>query len=59
MYSPELNSVLVHIRLLYRKLVMEKGFLDKVEDNATVRAWLEMTQHKKGDSLAKGYLSEL
>ncbi|MBA0878188.1 hypothetical protein Goshw_022749 [Gossypium schwendimanii] len=22
---------------------MEKGFLDKVKDNAAVRAWLEMT----------------
>ncbi|MFQ6650804.1 hypothetical protein Gotur_022377 [Gossypium turneri] len=25
MYSPKLNSVLVYIRQLYRKLVMEKG----------------------------------
>ncbi|MFQ6663678.1 hypothetical protein Gotur_031103, partial [Gossypium turneri] len=31
MYSPELNSALVHIRLLYRNLVTKKGFLDKVE----------------------------
>ncbi|MFQ6667544.1 hypothetical protein Gotur_033520 [Gossypium turneri] len=38
---------------------MEKGFLDKVEDNATVRAWSKMTQYEKGDSLAKGYISEL
>ncbi|MFQ6622341.1 hypothetical protein Gotur_001454 [Gossypium turneri] len=52
MYSPELNSV-------YRKLVMGKGFLDKVEDNTAVRAWSEMTQHEKCDSLAKGYISEL
>ncbi|MFQ6655559.1 hypothetical protein Gotur_026066 [Gossypium turneri] len=59
MYSPELNSALVHIRLLYRKLVMEKGFLDKVEDNAAVQAWSEMTQYEKGDSLAKGYILEL
>ncbi|MFQ6657527.1 hypothetical protein Gotur_027160 [Gossypium turneri] len=51
-YSPELNSV-------YRKLVMEKGFLDKVEYNAAVRAWSETTQHEKGDSLAKGYISKL
>ncbi|MFQ6652903.1 hypothetical protein Gotur_024562 [Gossypium turneri] len=36
MYSPEPNSALVHIRLLDRKLIMETGFLDKVEDNATV-----------------------
>ncbi|MBA0845828.1 hypothetical protein Goarm_023376, partial [Gossypium armourianum] len=33
---------------------MEKGFLDKVEDNAAVRTWSEMTQCKKGDSLAEG-----
>ncbi|MBA0662581.1 hypothetical protein Goklo_006676 [Gossypium klotzschianum] len=26
---------------------MEKGFLDKVKDNAAVRAWSEMTQHEK------------
>ncbi|MFQ6658458.1 hypothetical protein Gotur_027724 [Gossypium turneri] len=38
---------------------MEKGFLDKVEDNAAVQAWSETTQHEKGDSLAKGYISEL
>ncbi|MFQ6671297.1 hypothetical protein Gotur_035888 [Gossypium turneri] len=52
MYSPELNSI-------YRKLVMEKRFLDKVEDNAAVQAWSEMTQYEKGDSLAKGNISEL
>ncbi|MFQ6670567.1 hypothetical protein Gotur_035429, partial [Gossypium turneri] len=28
---------LVHIRLLDRELIMEKGFLDKVKDNATVQ----------------------
>ncbi|MBA0636984.1 hypothetical protein Godav_025607 [Gossypium davidsonii] len=38
---------------------MEKRFLDKVEDNAAVRAWLETTQHNKGDSLTEGYISEL
>ncbi|MBA0672760.1 hypothetical protein Goklo_024287 [Gossypium klotzschianum] len=38
---------------------MKKGFLDKVEDNAAVRAWSETTQHEKGDSLAEGYVSEL
>ncbi|MBA0756374.1 hypothetical protein Gogos_021442 [Gossypium gossypioides] len=38
---------------------MEKGFLDKVEDNAAVRAWSKTTQHEKDDSLAKGYISEL
>ncbi|MBA0778276.1 hypothetical protein Gotri_006155 [Gossypium trilobum] len=59
MYSPELNLALVHIRFLYRKLVMEKGFLYKVEDNAVVRAWSETTQHEKCDSLAEGYVSEL
>ncbi|MBA0642186.1 hypothetical protein Goklo_026624 [Gossypium klotzschianum] len=29
---------------------MEKGFLDKVEDNAAVRIWSEKTQQEKGDS---------
>ncbi|MBA0786931.1 hypothetical protein Gotri_026428, partial [Gossypium trilobum] len=38
---------------------MEKGFLDKVEDNAAVQAWSETTQHNKGDSLTEGYISEL
>ncbi|MFQ6667415.1 hypothetical protein Gotur_033455 [Gossypium turneri] len=38
---------------------MEKGFLDKVEDNAAVRTWSETTQREKGDSLADGYVSEL
>ncbi|MBA0636236.1 hypothetical protein Godav_022228 [Gossypium davidsonii] len=52
MYSPELN-------LIHRKLIMEKGFLDKVEDNAAVQTWSETTQQEKGDSLAEGYVSEL
>ncbi|MFQ6667795.1 hypothetical protein Gotur_033692, partial [Gossypium turneri] len=34
---------------------IEKGFLDKVEDNAAVRTWSETTQQEKGDSLANGY----
>ncbi|KAG8492578.1 hypothetical protein CXB51_010008 [Gossypium anomalum] len=38
---------------------MEKGFLDRVEDNAVVRVWSERTQQEKGDSLAEGYESEL
>ncbi|KAL1082790.1 hypothetical protein V6Z11_D09G156200 [Gossypium hirsutum] len=38
---------------------MEKGFVDKVEDNAAVRIWAETTQREKGDSLTKGYVSEL
>ncbi|MFQ6668455.1 hypothetical protein Gotur_034100 [Gossypium turneri] len=38
---------------------MEKGFLDRVEDNAAVRTWAEMTQCEKGDNLAEGYVSEL
>ncbi|MBA0636177.1 hypothetical protein Godav_024928, partial [Gossypium davidsonii] len=38
---------------------MEKGFLDKVEDNASVRTWSEMTQREKCDSLAEGYVSEI
>ncbi|MBA0755758.1 hypothetical protein Gogos_020942 [Gossypium gossypioides] len=38
---------------------MEKGFLDKVKDNAAIQTWSETTQQEKGDSLAKGYVSEL
>ncbi|MFQ6652032.1 hypothetical protein Gotur_024089, partial [Gossypium turneri] len=38
---------------------MEKGFLDKVEDNAAVRTWAEAVQREKGDSLAERYVSEL
>ncbi|KAG8480518.1 hypothetical protein CXB51_024609 [Gossypium anomalum] len=38
---------------------MEKGFLDRVEDNAAVGVWSEKTQREKGDSLAEGYESEL
>ncbi|MBA0729237.1 hypothetical protein Golax_025855 [Gossypium laxum] len=38
---------------------MEKGFLDKVEDNAAVRIWVETMQQEKGDSLTEGYMSEL
>ncbi|MBA0753622.1 hypothetical protein Gogos_005410 [Gossypium gossypioides] len=38
---------------------MENGFLDKVEDNATVQTWSEATQREKGDSLAEGYASDL
>ncbi|MBA0648673.1 hypothetical protein Goklo_016356 [Gossypium klotzschianum] len=37
---------------------MEKGFLDKVEDNAAVRTWSEKTQREKGDSLAEGYWND-
>ncbi|MBA0550675.1 hypothetical protein Golob_021600 [Gossypium lobatum] len=38
---------------------MEKGFLDKVEDNTAVRIWSEKTQQEKGDSLMEGYMLEL
>ncbi|MFQ6629962.1 hypothetical protein Gotur_007686 [Gossypium turneri] len=38
---------------------MENEFLDKVEDNAAVQTWSETIQREKGDSLAKGYVSEL
>ncbi|KAH1063282.1 hypothetical protein J1N35_028269 [Gossypium stocksii] len=38
---------------------MERGFLDKVEDNAAVRIWSEKTQQEKGDSLTEGYVSKL
>ncbi|MBA0796751.1 hypothetical protein Gohar_007491, partial [Gossypium harknessii] len=33
--------MLIHVQLLNRELVMEKGFLDKVEDNAVVWIWFE------------------
>ncbi|MBA0783071.1 hypothetical protein Gotri_000852 [Gossypium trilobum] len=59
MYSPELNSALVHNQLLDRKLIIEKWFLDKVEDNAAVRTWSETTQREKDDSLFDGYVSKL
>ncbi|MBA0570651.1 hypothetical protein Golob_004269, partial [Gossypium lobatum] len=38
---------------------MEKEFLDKLENNAVVRIWSKKTQQEKGDSLMKGYMSEL
>ncbi|MBA0752967.1 hypothetical protein Gogos_021593, partial [Gossypium gossypioides] len=38
---------------------MEKGFLNKVKDNAAVQIWPEKTQQEKGDSLMEGYVSEL
>ncbi|MBA0878511.1 hypothetical protein Goshw_026071 [Gossypium schwendimanii] len=59
MYPLEPNSALVHIRLLDRKLIMEKGFLDKVEDSVAILTWSDVIQSEKGDSLAKGYVSEL
>ncbi|MBA0717720.1 hypothetical protein Golax_005511, partial [Gossypium laxum] len=37
----------------------KKGFLDKVEDNATVRIWSEKTQQEKCDGLTEGYMSQL
>ncbi|MFQ6667691.1 hypothetical protein Gotur_033618 [Gossypium turneri] len=38
---------------------MANDFLDKVEDNAIVCIWSEKMQLEKGDSLAKGYVSDL
>ncbi|MBA0671762.1 hypothetical protein Goklo_029469 [Gossypium klotzschianum] len=38
---------------------MEKGFLDKVEDNTIVQTWSEATQHEKGDTLTERYVSKL
>ncbi|MBA0673384.1 hypothetical protein Goklo_024501 [Gossypium klotzschianum] len=38
---------------------MEKGFLDKVDDNAAIRTWSKTTQQEKGGSLADGYISKL
>ncbi|KAK5772819.1 hypothetical protein PVK06_049116 [Gossypium arboreum] len=45
--------VLIHVQLLNRELVMEKG-LDKGEDNAAIRIWSERTQQEKDDSLTEG-----
>ncbi|MBA0772351.1 hypothetical protein Gotri_007742, partial [Gossypium trilobum] len=53
------KRVLIRVQLLNRELVMKKGFLDKVEDNAAVRIWFEKTQQEKGDSLTEGYMLEL
>ncbi|MBA0635028.1 hypothetical protein Godav_024534 [Gossypium davidsonii] len=58
MYFPEPNLALVRIRLLDRKFIMGNRFLDRVEDNAAVRAWAEMTQREKGNSLAEGYVNK-
>ncbi|MBA0633560.1 hypothetical protein Godav_021994 [Gossypium davidsonii] len=38
---------------------MEREFLGKVDDNATVRVWSKKVQQEKCDSLVKGYTSEL
>ncbi|MBA0607184.1 hypothetical protein Godav_019526 [Gossypium davidsonii] len=38
---------------------MEKGFLDKVEDNAVVQIWAEIMQQEKGDSLTEGYIVDV
>ncbi|MBA0563195.1 hypothetical protein Golob_008192 [Gossypium lobatum] len=45
--------------MLNRELVLEKGFLDKVEDNAAVRIWSKKTQQEKCNSSTEGYKSEL
>ncbi|MBA0875647.1 hypothetical protein Goshw_025643 [Gossypium schwendimanii] len=37
---------------------MEKGFLDKMEDNAVVRTRSEAIQYEKGHSLAQGYVDK-
>ncbi|MBA0633923.1 hypothetical protein Godav_000139 [Gossypium davidsonii] len=38
---------------------MEKGFIDKVEDNAVVRIRSEKTQQEKSDNLTERYMLEL
>ncbi|MBA0613468.1 hypothetical protein Godav_013899 [Gossypium davidsonii] len=38
---------------------MEKGFIDKMEDNASVQIRFDKIQQKKGDSLIEGYVSGL
>ncbi|MFQ6669668.1 hypothetical protein Gotur_034825 [Gossypium turneri] len=42
-----LRGALVRIWSLDRKLIMEKVFVDKVEDNVAIRTWSEMTQRGK------------
>ncbi|KAG8481209.1 hypothetical protein CXB51_025959 [Gossypium anomalum] len=39
--------------------IMENGLLDRVEGNVNVHRWSEQAQLEKGDSIAKGYVSEL
>ncbi|MBA0798527.1 hypothetical protein Gohar_009112 [Gossypium harknessii] len=51
--------VLIRVQLLNTELIMEKRFLDKVEDNAAVRIWSEKRQQEKDDSLSEGNMSEL
>ncbi|MBA0879387.1 hypothetical protein Goshw_020874, partial [Gossypium schwendimanii] len=48
------KKVSIRVQLLNRELVIEKRFLDKVKDNATVEIWFEETQQEKGDSLTEG-----
>ncbi|KAG8480741.1 hypothetical protein CXB51_025133 [Gossypium anomalum] len=38
---------------------MGNGYLDKVEDNASVYTWSNKTQLEKGDSVTEGHTSEL
>ncbi|MBA0755650.1 hypothetical protein Gogos_021170 [Gossypium gossypioides] len=45
MYPPELNSALVHLQLLDRKLIMERGFFDKVKDNVADFTRIRVTQN--------------
>ncbi|MBA0730614.1 hypothetical protein Golax_025882 [Gossypium laxum] len=59
LHGISLYKALVRIRLLDRKLIVEKGFLDKMEDNAAIQTWSEMTQQGKGDSLGEDYVSKL
>ncbi|PPD91430.1 hypothetical protein GOBAR_DD11615 [Gossypium barbadense] len=49
----------IYIQLLDRRLIMERGFLDKEEDNAAVRTWSKTTQEEKGDSLADGHVLDV
>ncbi|MBA0877654.1 hypothetical protein Goshw_023566 [Gossypium schwendimanii] len=54
MYSPELNSA--RRSLSWVRIRESAG---SVEDNAAIPIWSEKTQQEKGDSLTKGYMSEL
>ncbi|MBA0725603.1 hypothetical protein Golax_022174 [Gossypium laxum] len=54
MYSPELNSA--RRSLSWVRIGESAG---SREDNAAIPIWSEKTQQEKGDSLTKGYMSEL
>ncbi|MFQ6643427.1 hypothetical protein Gotur_017850, partial [Gossypium turneri] len=57
-YVPAFWKKLMNITGMSEQWIMAR-IKQKVEDNAIVRIWSEKAQLEKGDSLAKGYVSEL